>query len=114
MRVARTKFAQRTPARESQKALNELAANQALSESPDRFVRRCSNRIHCQSKRCVMLISSRYLQTGAPTCCQYCKAPFPIKDGHAEAWRDSFGRYFCSEFCADDAAEAAFRQRRAS
>jgi hypothetical protein len=61
-----------------------------------------------------MLISSRYLQTGAPTCCQYCKAPFPIKDGHAEAWRDSTGRYFCSEFCADDADEAAFRRRRAS
>ena len=50
-----------------------------------------------------MLISSRYLQGGAPTCCQFCHAPFRTVDGHAEAWRNSAGEYFCSEFCADDA-----------
>jgi hypothetical protein len=61
-----------------------------------------------------MLISSRYLQGGAPTCCQFCKGPFPIVDGHAEAWRDSAGQYYCSEFCADDADAAAFRRRKAS
>ena len=61
-----------------------------------------------------MLISSRYLQGGAPTCCQFCKAPFPVVDGHAEAWRDSTGQYYCSEFCADDADAAAFRRRKAS
>jgi hypothetical protein len=59
-----------------------------------------------------MLVSSRYLQHGAPPRCAFCGQPFPLVDGHAQAWRSSTGHYFCSEFCADDAEEAAFRHRR--
>ena len=59
-----------------------------------------------------MLMTSHYLQSGAPTCCCFCGRGFPVVDGHAQAWRTSTGQYFCSEFCAEDAAEAAFRRRK--
>ena len=59
-----------------------------------------------------MLVNARYLHGGAPLRCAFCGQPFPLVDGHAQAWRSSGGGYFCSEFCADDAEEAAFRRRR--
>jgi hypothetical protein len=36
----------------------------------------------------------------------------PMVDGRAQAFRTSTGQLYCSEFCADDAAEAAFRRRK--
>jgi hypothetical protein len=56
-----------------------------------------------------MMINSRYLVSGAPTTCEHCKKPFPVVNGHVEAWRTSTGRYFCNEFCAHDEEEAAFQ-----
>ena len=59
-----------------------------------------------------MMINSRYLVGGAPTTCGHCKKPFPVVNGHVEAWRTSTGRYFCNEFCAQDEEEAAFQNHR--
>ena len=59
-----------------------------------------------------MLTSSRYLNSGAPTCCAFCRSRFPTVDGHIEAWRAANGEYYCSEFCADDAEQAAFQRRK--
>jgi hypothetical protein len=59
-----------------------------------------------------MMINSRYLVSGAPTTCGLCKRPFPVVNGHVEAWRTSTGRYFCNEFCAQDEEEAAFQNHR--
>jgi hypothetical protein len=57
-----------------------------------------------------MLISSRYLTTVCPARCAFCHKPFRSCDDYFEFWRTSDGRHFCSEFCADDAEEAQFRQ----
>jgi hypothetical protein len=59
-----------------------------------------------------MMISSRYLLRGASTTCAHCKKPFPVVNGHVEAWRTSVGGYFCNEFCAEDEEEAAFQDHR--
>jgi len=59
-----------------------------------------------------MMINSRYLVSGAPTTCGHCKNPFPVVNGHVEAWRTSTGRYFCNEFCAQDEEEATFQNNR--
>ena len=59
-----------------------------------------------------MLMTSHYLQVGEPTCCCFCGRGFKTTDGHMQAWRTSTGQYYCSEFCADDAAESAFRRRK--
>ena len=58
-----------------------------------------------------MVINSRYLVRGAPTTCAHCKKPFPVVNGHVEAWRTSVGGYFCNEFCAEDEEEAAFQDQ---
>jgi hypothetical protein len=60
-----------------------------------------------------MVTSNKYLVTVSPTFCAFCKQPFPSRDGYVEFWRTSDGRHFCSEFCADDAEEAQFRERHA-
>ena len=62
----------------------------------------------------MMLDSSRYLENIVPACCCFCGRGLAIVDGRAQAWRTSTGQYFCSEFCAEDAAEAAFRRRKAN
>jgi hypothetical protein len=59
-----------------------------------------------------MVTSSKYLMNGSPIRCTFCNEPFRRPDGHVEAWRSSSGQYFCSEFCADDAEEAKFQQKR--
>jgi hypothetical protein len=59
-----------------------------------------------------MLMTSHYLHSGAPTCCCFCGRGFQTVDGHMQAWRTSTGQYYCSEFCAEDAAESAFRRRK--
>ena len=59
-----------------------------------------------------MKVNSRYLISGAPTTCAHCKQPFPVVNGHVEAWRSSTGGYFCNEFCAEDEEEASFRHHR--
>jgi hypothetical protein len=38
--------------------------------------------------------------------------PFKVHDNHVAAWRSTNGQLYCSEFCADDEKEAAFRDRR--
>jgi hypothetical protein len=60
-----------------------------------------------------MLINSRYdLQGNTPTTCCFCGMSFPVVDQKIEnAWRAADGRLYCSEFCADDAEEAAFQRR---
>jgi hypothetical protein len=57
----------------------------------------------------VMSPNSYYLRKGAPTKCVRCGQPFRIVDHHMECWRSSNGEFFCSEFCAEDAEEAAFQ-----
>ena len=57
-----------------------------------------------------MLTSSRYLTTMSAARYAFCNKPFPSRDGYLEFWRTSDGRHFCSEFCAEDAEEAQFRQ----
>jgi hypothetical protein len=49
-----------------------------------------------------MMLNSRYLISGAPITCAHCKQPFPVLNGHVEAWRSSTGGYFCNEYCAED------------
>jgi hypothetical protein len=61
-----------------------------------------------------MLMTSHYLQAGAPTCCCFCGCGFKTIEGHMQAWRTSTGQYYCSEFCAEDAAESAFRRRKSN
>ena len=61
-----------------------------------------------------MLTNSRYLINSCPLYCLFCGGPFRSRDGSAEFWRTSAGDHFCSEFCADDAEEAHFRNRRAA
>jgi hypothetical protein len=56
-----------------------------------------------------MLASARYLVSGNPTHCTFCKKRLPSRDGFVEFWRNSDGKHFCSEFCADDAEEANFQ-----
>ena len=56
------------------------------------------------------MVNSRYHVT--PTTCAHCKKPFPVVNGHVEAWRTSVGKYFCNEFCAEDEEETAFQDHR--
>jgi hypothetical protein len=44
--------------------------------------------------------------------CQHCGDPLPIKDGVLTAWRSTSGAFFCNEWCAEDAEEANWRNRR--
>jgi len=64
------------------------------------------------AERCHMMINSRYLASGAPITCEHCKKPFPVVNGHVEAWRSSTGKYFCDEFCAEDKEDASFQDHR--
>ena len=49
--------------------------------------------------------------TDAAGCCAFCGQPLPIVDGELHPWRNPSGRFFCNEFCADDAEEASFQKR---
>jgi hypothetical protein len=49
-------------------------------------------------------------RNGRPKCA-FCGQPLRISDGRVECWRSSTGSFFCTEFCADDAEEAAFQSR---
>lgn len=57
------------------------------------------------------VMTSMYLMNGAPSNCQFCSQPFPIKEGHREAFhsRETNG-YFCDVFCAQDALDAHARR----
>ena len=68
-------------------------------------------RIHPTHGEILMLTSSRYLMNGSPIHCRFCGEPFRRRDGFVEFWRTATGDHFCSEFCADDAEEALFKQR---
>jgi hypothetical protein len=62
-----------------------------------------------------MLNGFRYLAQSAPANCAQCSESLARDGAHVVCWRTSNGQYFCSEFCADDAEEAAFQKlRRAS
>ena len=61
-----------------------------------------------------MLTSSKYLMNSNPIRCMFCGEPFRHRDGHVEFWRTSTGDHFCSEFCAEDAAEALFKKSHAT
>ena len=58
-----------------------------------------------------MLANVGEFKDDTPTKCAHCGQPFGIMDGHVVLWRSSTGTFFCNEFCADDAEEAAFRKR---
>jgi hypothetical protein len=58
-----------------------------------------------------MLTNSHEFKYGTPTKCAHCGQLFRIKDNHVESWRSLDGKFFCNEFCADDAEEAAFQFR---
>jgi hypothetical protein len=47
-----------------------------------------------------------------PGGCAFCGEPFRRGQENAEIWRSTTGQYFCSEFCADDAEEASFQNKR--
>jgi hypothetical protein len=50
---------------------------------------------------------SMYLLNGSPTSCKFCGNPFPIKDGHKEAFHSTqTNGYFCDVFCAQDELSA--------
>lgn len=59
-----------------------------------------------------MLLDAHDVVRDAPTTCAYCAKPFPLVNDHIECWRSSDGRFYCSEFCADDAEEKAFCAHR--
>jgi hypothetical protein len=62
-----------------------------------------------------MVTSSQHLRNVTPIRCTFCCKALRPRDGCVEAWRTPSGDYFCTEFCADDAAEAQFQNaRRAS
>jgi len=46
------------------------------------------------------------------TACAFCGQPLKVHDNHVVAWRSTSGKLYCSEFCADDEEEAAFRDKR--
>jgi len=50
------------------------------------------------------------VDTDAAQYCAFCRKPLPIANGELQAWRSSSGRFFCNEFCADDAEEVRFRR----
>jgi hypothetical protein len=85
------------------KALTSCAAGFSKVAAPIRFTR----------WRNLMVTSSRYLVTLSPARCAFCNEFLPSRDSCVEFWRTSDGRHFCSEFCADDAEEAQFRERHA-
>ena len=65
-------------------------------------------------ERCVMAVVNAYpVQNPAPNCA-YCGEPFKQKENHLYAWRSSSGKLYCSEFCADDEAEATSNTREAA
>jgi hypothetical protein len=49
--------------------------------------------------------------TEAAACCAFCGKPLPTESGQLQPWRNPNGQFFCNEFCADDAEEAAFQIR---
>ena len=59
----------------------------------------------------IMLANVGEFKDRALTTCAHCGQPFRIMDGHVEHWRSSTGKFFCNEFCADDAEEAAFQSK---
>jgi hypothetical protein len=59
-----------------------------------------------------MPTNSYFLEHSTPTKCAHCSQPLRIVDAHVECWRSSNGKFFCSEFCAEDAEEAEFQGRR--
>jgi hypothetical protein len=58
-----------------------------------------------------MRANSHEFPRALPTACAHCGQPFPMFNALIQCWRSSDGRYFCNEFCADDAEEAAFQSR---
>jgi hypothetical protein len=53
-------------------------------------------------------------QTIERACCSFCRKPLPRNSGQPMPWRAATGELFCNEFCADDAEEARFQNRRAA
>ncbi len=49
---------------------------------------------------------------GASRCCAFCGRPLPVVGNLIQPWRSPTGLFFCNEFCADDAEEASFQNRR--
>jgi hypothetical protein len=58
-----------------------------------------------------MTASAHEFNNVAQTKCAHCGQPFCIKSNQVECWRGSDGKFFCNEFCGDDAEEAAFQSR---
>jgi hypothetical protein len=44
--------------------------------------------------------------------CSFCNTRLRVQQGQVQGWRSTNGRWFCTEFCADDADELAFQRRR--
>jgi hypothetical protein len=61
-----------------------------------------------------VLSNSTGLRDGTPTRCARCGEPLRITEFGLQCWRSSDGEFYCNEFCADDADEAAFRSRSQS
>jgi hypothetical protein len=59
------------------------------------------------------VVNAYPVQNPAPNCA-YCGEPFKQKENHLYAWRSSSGKLYCSEFCADDEAEATSNTREAA
>jgi hypothetical protein len=50
-------------------------------------------------------------QSHASVRCAFCSKPFSFTGGRLQRWRAPNGAFYCTEFCADDAEEAAFQKR---
>lgn len=56
---------------------------------------------------------SGFVNGGAPGLCAFCGKPFPMVDGHKEAWR-SGDQYFCNAFCVHSAKNGLPEVRKRS
>lgn len=48
----------------------------------------------------------------ASAICAFCSKSLPVAGDLIQPWRSATGLLFCNEFCADDAEEARFQNRR--
>ena len=52
-------------------------------------------------------MSYRPLAKDSPHSCAFCHKPLTLENDLIQPWRSPAGLFFCNEFCADDADEAA-------
>ena len=76
------------------------------------FSTRTDNAIKLLGLRDAMFANCYEFKMGTQITCAACGQRLRITGDRVECWRNSEGRLFCNEFCADDAEEAEFQSRR--